>query len=113
MKRFVSWVAKVEAWASEVKVVVASAPPRERRTFLPAAWHVLMSLARSGQERRPVALFAAAALEALAWQAAPKFTVGKPPGPKKVVKKARTMMLVDWSAQSWESLTWFVAGVWP
>ena len=60
-----------------------------------------------------MAPFAVAALEGAPEQAEPKLIVGKPPGPKKVVRKARITILIDLSAQRSESLTWLVAGDWP
>ena len=57
------------------KDVVASAPPRERRMILPDDWHVLMSVARDGQERRPEAPAEDIFADALP-QAEPRLRVG-------------------------------------
>ena len=91
-KRSQSVVANFVASASLVNADEASAPPRLSMTFLPRPWQVVMSAAKAGQERSPVA--PAAVISGLVpLQAAPKLTVGYPPGPSNVVRKARMTML--------------------
>ena len=88
------------------------APPRLRRTFLPEDWQVVIWRARAGQLTRPVA-----PLEVICgvWppQEEPRFKVGMPPGPKKVVKKARTTMSTDGSWHNLSRGTCPVAPDWP
>ena len=70
-----SVVANFVASASLVNAVEASDPPRLSMTFLPRPWQVVMSAARAGQERRPVAP-AAVISGVVPAHAEPKLTVG-------------------------------------
>ncbi len=83
-------------------------PPRLRRTFLPEDWHWVIWEARVGQLMRPVAPMEAIC-EVWPPQDEPRFREGMPPGPKKVVRKARTTMSTEGSWQSLERETWPVA----
>jgi hypothetical protein len=86
-KRSQSVVANFVASASLVNADEASAPPRLSMTFLPRPWQAVMSAARFGQEISPVAPAAVMSAVAPPLHAAPKLTVGYPPGPSNVVRK--------------------------